>query len=120
MGNENKLSQAESEIMELLWRSDAPVTVNFVIDKLGDGRKYTTVSTFLTRLCKKGFVSQAKNGAVNEYTAIVSREEYKRRETQSFVNEVHKGSAKSLIASLYEDRLSDGDIDELIKWIESR
>ena len=116
---EKKLSGAEKEIMDAVWRADKPVCVKDVFALIGDsGRKYTTAATFMTRLEKKGFLRCEKRGNQNYYEPIISRESYLKRQTDDFVREVYDDSAAELIASLCRDRISEEDYRELMAALE--
>lgn len=117
-----KISQAELEIMNVIWHNTQPISVSEIISLLDSSkpRKYTTVATFISRLKDKGFLECKKNGSINEYYAAVTEEEYRRIETKEFIDSVYNGSSKGLIASLCSERLSKDDFDELMRWIEER
>lgn len=119
---EQKISQAEWDVMEAVWNSTDWLTANDVLERLAGEKqwKYTTVATFLTRLKDKGFLEQSKRGMTNVYRAVMSKEDYKQQETREFVASIHNGSEKSLMAALYGDKLSDRELDELIHWVETR
>ncbi len=119
---EYKISQSELDVMEAIWQAGGWLSAHDVIARLSDSKKwkYTTVATFLTRLKEKGFLEQDKRGTSNVYRAAVSKEAYKEEETQAFVASIHHGSKKSLMASLYGGKLTDAELDELIRWVETR
>lgn len=113
-----KISPAEMELMEILWAENQWTSIPRVAEKTEGKWKYTTVSTFLTRLKAKGFLKSRKQGGVNEFLPKLTREEYQARETQQFIDEIYGGSAKDLIASLCEGRISGSDYNELMRWLE--
>lgn len=115
-----KISQSELEIMEIIWDMGENVSIAAIIERLPKKRKYTTVATFVSRLKEKGLLRSVKQGAANVYSPVISRAEYKQRETTDFLNTIHHGSSKSLFAALFSDKLKDDDIDELMNWIETR
>ena len=67
-----KVSDAEEIIMSVIWSNEEPMALDEIRTKAnaacGKDWKPQTVSTFLTRLCKKGFASSAKKGRYH-YTA---------------------------------------------------
>jgi len=117
-----KISEAEREIMQIIWASGCSITSNEILDALPQERewKITTVLTFLTRLAEKGLVTSTKQGKKNLYTSIVTEKEYKRFESRSFLQSIHGGSIKSFMASLADDELSPAEIVELKKWLSER
>jgi predicted transcriptional regulator len=63
----------ESEVMDAVWRAEAPVTVREVVDDL-NGRRfgalaYTTVMTVMSRLADKDVLSRRKAGRSYVYEA---------------------------------------------------
>lgn len=115
-----KISDSEKKIMDLVWESDGPVTTAWLTQRLGDtGWKATTILTFLSRLEEKGCLTVEKQGRQNLYRAAVSREDYRRQETQSFVQQIHGGSYRSLFAALCAPgEMGPEDIRELRRWFE--
>lgn len=118
-----KITKAEMELMRILWSSDIPLTSSQLLEQLPDANdwKPTTVLTFLSRLAEKGMVQIEKRGKSNWYRPAVSEAEYRAQETTSFLEDVHGGSVKSFIASLYDaDGLSAEELDELRQWLAGR
>jgi len=119
----SKISEAEKEIMKIIWAAGSPMTSNEILECLPQERerKITTVLTFLTRLADKGIVKVTKEGKKNLYAALVTAEEYKRFESMSFLKAIHGGSLKSFVAALCADGdISDEELDELKKWLNEK
>lgn len=115
-----RLPDTEYEIMELVWDSEPPVRTALVAATLGKARgwKQQTIVTLFGRLVGRGFL-RAEQGKGREklFYPIISREEYLKMETESFVDRYHKKGVTSLLAALHRDRLSDADLDELEDWL---
>lgn len=122
MGNvRKKLGEAEFEIMQVIWRSEAPVTSNQILKGLQKQRKWqlSTLMTSLSRMADKGFVSCDRSTGTNLYTAIVAEEEYKAKEGKNFLERLYDNSVQNLVASLYGNKvLSDSDITELRSFLD--
>ena len=72
------------------------------------------------RLVEKGLLRTNKIGRRNEYTAIVSEEDYQAAQTRTFLNKLYEGSAKGLVATLIQkEMLSAEDYEELRRFWES-
>lgn len=116
------ISDAEMEVMQIIWKKGEPVTsteLQTVLEASGKEWKINTILTFLARLTEKGILSAERKGRSNQYTALISEEEYKHYETLSFLNTVHGGSVKNFMAALFDgDELSREDISELREWFE--
>ena len=117
-----KLSDAEFEIMQVLWRHDAPMTSNQLLEEMGDSRnwKQASLMTVLARMAEKGAVYCDRTTRTNYYSALVSEEEYKLTEGTSLLEKMFHKSAKDFIASLYQGKkMSSEDIQELRDYLKS-
>jgi predicted transcriptional regulator len=120
MNKLQRMSDAEREVMQLIWAAGSTMTSTRLLEELkasGSEWKTSTVLTFLARLVEKGILTAVKNGRSNDYMPRVSESEYRRFETQMFLEHVHDGSVKSLIAALYESGdMTVQEIEELKSW----
>lgn len=66
------LGELESEVLEVLWKSERPLTPSDVLGALDAGLAYTTVMTVLGRLWNKGLATRVKVGRAFAYSAAVS------------------------------------------------
>ena len=117
-----KLSEAEFEIMQILWRHSEPLTSNQILSELEETRnwKLASVMTVLARMAEKGAVYCDRNTRTNYYSALVSEEEYKLAESDSFLEKLYDNSAKNFIACLYHGkRMSKENIQELRDYLDS-
>ena len=115
----NKISEAEAEIMRVVWERDSPVTYSHIRTALTaqKGWEGPTVNTLVNRLVKKGVLAQEKK-EVYYYTAMISEKEYTEAKTKLFVQRVYSGNVKGLISALlsYED-ITQEDLEELrLQW----
>ena len=109
---EEKITEAELEVMEVLWDAGEPVTLGQIREALAD-RNGETVKTLLRRLCVKGAAAQEK-GQVYSYHPLVSREEVGTSRTRKLIDKLYAGSARQMVAALVEhDQLSGEDIAQL-------
>ena len=108
-----RISDAELEVMEALWSSDAPLTATEVANRIPDDRRWSiaTVKTMLSRLSAKGAISYSEEGRRYLYSAAVARDAYVGRESRRFVDQLFGGRLSPLVARLAEeDALDDEDI----------
>lgn len=72
------LGTLESDVMQVCWRSDEPVSVRDVLTSLNEGRTgplaYTTVMTVMVRLVDKGILNRARRGRGHVYLPQVADE----------------------------------------------
>jgi len=114
-----KLPDAEFDIMQLVWANEPPITTSEVMKWLGMERewKIQTVVSLMLRLSEKGFLRSEKHGKERTYFPTISREEYLKFETGSFLGRYHNNSFLNLVATVYDgEALSDDDIDGLLEW----
>ncbi len=120
---EKNMSDAEAQIMKLIWKAGGHLTSSELLERLsalGTDWKRSTVSTFISRLCEKGLLRSEKQGRTYEYTALLSQREYRALVAGEFVEKLFGGSTKGLISALVEERrLSKADIAELREYLES-
>lgn len=62
--------------MEVLWSTQAPLTVRQVSNGLSHNLAHTTVMTVLDRLAKKGFARRERDGRAWRYRPAATREAY--------------------------------------------
>lgn len=115
-----KISDAEYEIMKIIWDEEGEVTTACIIERLGEDNpwKHTTILTLAKRLVDKNVLKVRKEGRVNYYSPTISKDEYKSYQADDFIEDMYGGNIKSLIASLYDNKKIDKeDIKELKDWI---
>ena len=75
-----KLTKCELRVMVIIWSSKKELSMQHIcaeVNRQFDTKwKTQTVSTFLARLVKKGFLSMVRKGRVFYYTPLVTKEEY--------------------------------------------
>lgn len=110
-----ELSEAEWNILESLWENSPKVGSQIVADmekRIGWSR--STTLTMLRRMTEKGLISCDDSGKMKTYTSLVYREEAVKKETESFLNRVYKGSVSMLLNNFVEkSRLTAEEIKEL-------
>jgi BlaI family penicillinase repressor len=108
-----RISDAELEVMEALWASDAPLTATEVAERIGAGRDWSlaTIKTMLSRLTAKGAIRFREEGRRYLYSAAVARDSYVGTESRRFVDQLFGGRLSPLVARLAEeDALDEEDI----------
>lgn len=116
----SKITEAEMEIMKIIWEENKEITTAEILEKLPkeNSWKTTTVMTLVARLIEKKVLNVNKIGKLNYYSAKVTEEEYKAVQTDVFLDDMHNGSIRSFIATLYNSRkISKKDIADLKNWI---
>jgi len=110
-----RISAAESQIMEALWRS-APRTPEEIIAEVGPANGWAagTVRTLITRLLRKKAISGAKEEAGYHYRPLVARSTYIQSESKGFLDRLFDGEVSPLVAHLARHRaLTPDDLRKL-------
>ena len=110
-----KISDAELEVMRILWREDRALSLSDIRAELSNkmGWETSTIATFLRRLQKKGAVSVQEKD-VYYYEPNITKEEYTTLKKRSLIDKLYDGSTKNFVASLCQaGELTEADIDEL-------
>jgi len=109
------LTEADSVIMELLWR-DGEAGSNAITEEIEDKLNWSrqTVRTYLTRLMEKGLIDARKiNERVLRYYPIVSREEYAADKAKTLCNKYY-GNVSQMVAGIVDnENISESDLNEL-------
>ncbi len=109
------ISEAESRIMEALWRKQ-PLTAEQIIAKVGAANNWApgTVKTLITRLLRKKAIAGAREGDAYCYRPLINRSAWVHAESQGLLNRLFKGEVAPLVAHFAEnEKLSAKDIREL-------
>ena len=107
-----KITDTELEVMQVLWETEAPMTLAQIKAALS-GRNGDTIKTLLRRLCQKGAVAQEKR-EVYYYRPLVGKEELGSYRIKKLIDRLYAGSAKALAATLVRtEQLKQHDLEEL-------
>lgn len=109
------IGEAELEIMKVIWKADEPIGSAAIGKAVEEkGWKRTTIATFLVHLVDKGALAAERRGKAWYYTPLLTESEYRKSQVKNLIKNVFGGSARDLVASLFEEKaLSDSDIEEL-------
>lgn len=111
----SKITEAEVEVMRVLWEAGEPLPMADIRKKLEQSSEWesSTIKTLLRRLCEKDVV-EADKKEVFYYSPRVSEKEYNDYTTKTLIDRLFSGSAKNLVASLIgNNKLEKADIEEL-------
>lgn len=115
-----RLPDSELDVMLALWQGDSYMT-RAEIESIVNEKKAlapTTILSLLTRLEKKNFVEVTKQGKMNLYRPLITREEYQQNESSSVLEKLYGNSLKNFVASLYKGRkMDESQIRELNDYI---
>lgn len=113
------LSNAEKEVLEVLWQNKRWTSCSELVEHFnqhGKDWKRQTVNTFLTRLMEKGLV--VKNG--RKYIYAYTPEEFESKKAAALVETLYGGSLKNFISALTgKKKLDKKYADELREYLDT-
>ncbi len=121
MSNVKKISDAEWEVMKVLWEC-SPQSANEIVAALAE-RPWSpaTIRTLIGRLTKKGVLQFEKAGREYRYSPRVDKTECIRQARKSFIRRVYDGSAHPMLAQVIEEEpLSMRELDELHRLLDEK
>ncbi len=106
-----QLTKTEEQIMQVLWKLKRAL-VRDVMKELGPPEpKYTTISSVIRILEKKGFVGHKAYGRTHEYFPTISKESYKQHSFRQLLSNYFEGSYKDVVSFMVEEEsLSEEEI----------
>ncbi len=99
---EKKPTEAELEILQVLWQADRPISVREVHERLQNKRVtgYTTTLKLMQIMAEKGLVWRDTSRRTHLYKAILSREEVQDSLLQKLTNGIFSGASGRLVLQL--------------------
>ena len=111
----HKITDAELEVMKVLWRAGEALSANRIRDRLQSQCSWdeSTIKTLIARLTTKGVLLKEKRKSYC-YTPLISENEYDEWVAGNVVHKIFNGRAKDLLSALVRtENLTKSDIDEL-------
>ena len=114
-----ELTPAELEIMQMIWSRGA----SFVNDLLAlfpePKPAYTTVSTIVRILERKGYLAHNSYGKSHEYYPLIDRESYTHDFMTNVLNNFFGGSPARMVSFFAEkESISVDEADEILKILQ--
>jgi BlaI family penicillinase repressor len=122
---EKRLSDAEWDVMEVLWSAGQPLTATDIAVRIPQEREWSlaTVKSLLSRLLAKQAVAPAKDGRRFLYSPAIERDPYVADESRRFVDRLFGGKLSPLFAHLADEEALDMDdiarIEALLKELKA-
>ncbi len=121
MPDKYDITDAELEIMQVLW-SKNECSLNEIIDGLStEDKNKNTVKTLLRRLILKGSVKSKKiNSKDTVYISKVKKDKFLSNQNKNFVNKLYNGSTGNLLLNFLENKqVTKEELQKLIDILES-
>lgn len=115
MRNLPQISEAEYEVMKVVWKH-APISTNEITQQLLKTTSWSpkTIQALIKRLVNKGALSYEKQSRMFVYTPMVKENEYIGQESNSFLKRFYGGNITAMVSAyLEDDKLSEAEIETL-------
>jgi BlaI family transcriptional regulator, penicillinase repressor len=117
---QKQLTKAEEQVMQYVWEIKR-ACLRDVVEKFPDPRPaYTTISTVIRVLVKKGFIGYKTFGKTNEYYPLISKEEYFQRQVKPMLSNYLQGSPATVASYFSNAKLNISELEEIKKLIDER
>lgn len=118
-----KLTDCEELVMKTVWDAEEELSLMEVMSRVNEKYKKNwkpqTVSTFLARLVKKGYLRHYRQGRVFFYQILVPLDTYKGQLTNDYVNFWNHSNADEFLCALAEERpLREDEVKRIQKLID--
>ena len=113
--------EAELVVMKSVWDLEEPVGTGRIVEKVEKKREWSrsTIQVFLGRLEERGFLRCERKGRLKMYYAAIKQQEYLKRETKSFLENMYENSCRKLIVSLVQTKMiTKEELEDIVKIIE--
>lgn len=120
---EGSITQAQHEILEVIWDKPAGATVAEVWQTISARRDVarTTILNQMDRLENRGWLKRHKSPTGNRYVATISREQARRNLAAEFVDAFFDGSASQLVSNLLgAKKLTKSELEQLRQLLDEK
>ncbi len=115
-----ELTKAEEQVMQYIWTLEQGFLKD-IIDQFPEPKPaYTTVSTVIRVLVRKGFLGYQTFGKINRYYPLVSKQAYFKNRVKPIISNYLKGSPSNIVSYFSNADLSLTELEEIRKLVEVR
>jgi BlaI family transcriptional regulator, penicillinase repressor len=118
---ENKeLTKAEEQVMHYLWDLERGFLKD-IVEKFPEPKPaYTTVSTVIRVLVKKGFISFNSYGKTNEYYPAISKANYFKSRVKPIISNYFSGSTHNFTSYFANQQLNLSELEEIKQLVDEK
>ena len=117
----NQITDAELEIMKVLWEKKS-LTLNELVEELSEEepKNKSTIKTLLYRLIDKKVVkSVERNKKENEYKPLISEKKYLKSANETFLDKLYDENVNNMLLNFVEDKkITKEEIEKLLNIID--
>jgi BlaI family transcriptional regulator, penicillinase repressor len=116
-----ELTKAEEQIMQYLWKLEKAFLKDIIEEFPHPRPAYTTISTVVRVLVKKGIIGYNTFGKVNQYYPLISKNAYTREFMKGMMNTFFNDSVGGFTSFFAREQdLSLSDLEEMKSLIEEQ
>lgn len=99
------LGGLETEVMEVVWQTGAPISVGEVVNALGQKQKvaHTTIMTIMGRLTEKGLLKRITPGKTYLYKPAYSRDTFLKKISRQIIKNLVVTFGDTVVAHFTEE-----------------
>jgi len=116
-----ELTKAEEQVMQYIWKLEKAFLKDIVEQFPEPKPAYTTISTVIRVLVKKGFVDYNTYSKVHEYYPVISKDDYFKKHFKGIVKNFFNGSVSNFASFFTRDEdLSISELEQIKKMVEQK
>ena len=116
-----ELTKAEEQVMQYVWKLEKAFLKDIVKEFPEPKPAYTTISTVIRVLVKKGFIDFNAYGKIHEYYPLITKNDYFREHFKGVVKNYFSGSVSNF-ASFFtnNEEMNLTELEKMKKMIENK
>lgn len=115
-----ELTKAEEQVMHYLWNLKKGFLKDIVDQFPQPKPAYTTVSTVIRVLVKKGFIGYNTYGKIHDYYPLVAKHDYFQYHVKSIIDNFFNGSVPHFASFFANDQMNLSELEEIKSLIEEK
>ena len=115
-----ELTKAEEQVMQILWRLGKGFLKDILESFPHPRPAYTTVSTVIRVLVRKGFIGFKTYGKINEYYPLISKTDYFKSKLKPIITNYFDGSKRDLASFFANTHLNLSELEAVKSPIEEK
>jgi predicted transcriptional regulator len=117
----NELTKAEEQVMQYIWKLKKAFLKDIVEQFPEPKPAYTTISTVIRVLVKKGYVAYNTYSKIHEYYPAVVKDDYFKKHFKGVVKNFFNGSVSNFALFFTKDEdISLSELEQIKKMVEQK
>lgn len=117
---QKSLTRAEEQVMQYLWGLEKAYLKDLV-ERFPEPRPaYTTISTVVRVLVKKGFIGFKTYGKINEYYPLITKQKYFQRSVKPMISNYIADAPSALASFFANEKLNLSELEDLKRLVDDR